>query len=162
MRAEGVGTPDYDYQVRGSSRSDGRREWLVLTCEYDLAAEWTDEIRFNYYVVLEGRPDDLPEGAEPRNLFAGNVSYVHVKRGQHQSTMFLDPNTFERYGSKDIVATAVVVEINGEEAGTIVEPASSAQSGWWKAKSPLSTPLLRRDESPWKFVEIEAHNTIKP
>jgi len=157
--AGSVNTPQYDVSVRGMSiQRDGRRDWLMARAEYKTSQEWTDEITVTFYVVLKGDPDDLPEGARPLNMFSGTVTYMNVKKGDHVATMFLDPNTFERFG--DIEAVAVIFNIDGQLAGGATEPSTNVK--WWERESPNAIPLLNRSESPWALIEMERHETIKP
>ncbi len=158
VKAEADKTPDYNVSVRGSSRRDGRADWLKVSCEYDILPAWTDEVTFTYHVVLEGTPANLGPGRKTKNLFTGSVTYQNVKQGRHTSTMFLDHNTLERYGRPTWVA--VLVDIGGEAAGGKSQPESTVQ--WWNNEAPQAIPLMRRDETPWRFVEIESYNTIKP
>ena len=159
VEAEGVSTPQFDYNVRGmSTKRDGRMEWLMVRAEYRTAKEWTDEVTITFYVVLRGDEDDLPEGAGNPNMFTGTVTYVNVRKGDHEATMFLDPNTFERYG--EVVAAAAVVSIEGQDAGFMADP--RPQNPWWETQTPVATPLLDRSESPWALIEIEKHGTLQP
>ena len=161
VQATPVKTPEYGVSVSGmSTKRDGRQNWLMVSCEFDSAAPWQDEVTFTFYVALEARSADLKSGAPVKNVFSGSVTYMNVKHGRHQATMFLDHNTFERYGK--VFAVAVEANIEGQAAGRSAQPASLAASQWWKTQTPFEIPLLRRDESPFRFVEIEGHNTIKP
>ncbi len=158
---EEVATPDYEVKLRGrSTNNDGRRNWLELSAEYDALPKWTDEVTLTFYVVLTGDPEDMKEGEEAVNLFSGTVTYRNVKQGRYVATMFMDPNTFERYGKPSYVA--VIAAVNGENESGKANPESSAQSQWWTRKPPHSIPLMNRSESPWALVEIESHNTIQP
>lgn len=160
VESERVSTPEFDYRVRGMSTDrDGRKSWLQVKASYRTAKDWTDEITITYYVVLEGDADDLPQGSETKNMFTGTVTYVNVPEGDHESTMYLDPNTAERYG--EVIAVAALVSIEGRSAGNpLTEP--STRVAWWERQTPLAFPLLNRWETPWGLVEIESHNTIKP
>jgi hypothetical protein len=159
VEAEGVSTPQFDVSVRGmSTQRDGRMEWLMVRAEYKTAKDWTDEVTVTFYVVLEGDAEDLPAGSNTKNMFTGTVTYMNVRQGDHESTMFLDPNTFERYG--DVIAVAAVVNLDGRPAGELTDPSTTVK--WWERQSPLPIPLLNRSESPWALIEIEKHDTIKP
>lgn len=158
---DSVFTPEYSYNLRGqSTRRDGRASWLQVSMEFDTAPNWIDEMTFTFYVVLRGNARDLPEGSPEVNMFSGSVTYMNVKQGRHTATMFLDPNTFERYGSPE--GLAVTVQIDGNAAGGRVEPQRTAESRWWTTQTPLPISLMRRDETPFVFVEIEQNPTIKP
>lgn len=160
-RFDAVSTPDFQYNVRGvSTRRDGRREWLQLSAEYDQDLPWLDELTVTFYVVLNADQQNFAAGAPLVNMFTGSVTYQNIKRGRHRSTMFIDPNTFERFGSPS--AIAVVFNVQGRPAGGDVQPQSTAASRWWTTQTPHSIPLLNRSETPWAMVEIEQFNTIKP
>jgi len=162
LDANSLSSPEYSFNLRGRSTTrDGRRNWLVLEAEFDTAPRWIDEVTFTFYVVLEGRPEDLPEGARERNLFSGTVTYVNVKRGNRQlAQMFLDPNTFERFGRATF--SAVVVTIGGQNAAVVANPSASAASEWWTRETPNEIPLLPKNETPYAFVEHDHTPTIQP
>lgn len=161
VKFDAVNTPEFSVDVRGAStRRGGRREWLQLTTEYDMALPWLDELTVTFYVVLNADARNFPAGAPLVNMFTGSVTYQNIKQGRHQSTMFLDPNTLERYGRPS--AVAVVFNVQGRPAGGSVEPQSTGASRWWTTQTPHSIPLLKRNETPWSLVEIEYFNTIKP
>ena len=154
-------TPDFSYNLRGqSTRRDGRAGWLQVAAEFESAPAWIDELTVTFYVVLRGNPRNIPEGQNPVNMFTGSVTYMNVKQGRHMANMFLDPNTFERYGTPE--AVAVVFEVDGRQAGGKVEPQRTAESRWWTTQTPLPIALLRRDQTPFSLVEIEQNLTIKP
>lgn len=163
ISAEAISSPNYSYTLRGMSTSnDGRANWLRVMAEYDTAPDWIDEITFTFYVVLQGDEDDLPAGVTSRNnLFSGSVTYVHVPTARRMvADLFLDPNTFARFGRPTY--SAVVVTINGENAAGMAEPASSAASQWWTRETPNEIPLLTRKETPFALVEHDRLPTIKP
>lgn len=162
IEAELIYSPKYAVDIRGKSVDrDGKLEWLMVKAEYDTVLQWTDEITFTFYVLLEGDVQNLPEGAEPMNIFSGTVTVVNVPRVRDgETTMFLDPYTLARYGKPTYVA--VVVTIDGKTAAGMAYPESSTASEWWKKKTPNQTPLLTRDKTPYALIEIDKQNTIKP
>lgn len=162
VTAEPISSPKYAVDVRGMSVDrDGRRDWLMLKVIYDTAPKWIDEITFTFYVVLQGDLANLPQGAQPLNLFSGTVTVVNVPQARKgETTMFLDPYTLMRYGKPTHVA--VVISINGQPAAGMAEPESSAASKWWTKQTPNATPLLSRDKTPYALIEIDKQNTIKP
>jgi hypothetical protein len=157
-----VSSPDFDYSVRGmTTTKDGRKSWLRVMAEFDTAPVWIDELTFTFYVVLSGNADDLPEGAKQNNLFSGTVTYVHIPEARRVvADVFLDPNTFARYGKPTY--SAVVVTINGQPAAGEANPASSAKTEWWKKETPNEIPLLSRKETPFALIEQDRLPTIKP
>jgi hypothetical protein len=161
VRFDSVATPDFQYNVRGvSTRRDGRQDWLQLTTEYDQDLPWLDELTITFYVVLTANERNFPQGAPLTNMFTGTVTYQNIRRGRHRSAMFLDHNTFERFGRP--TAVAVVYNVQGQSAGGDVQPARTAESRWWTTQTPHSIPLLNRSQTPWALIEIEQFQTIKP
>jgi len=161
VRFDSMFTPEFSYSLRGrSTQRDGRRQWLQVSSEFDTSPEWMDEVTLTFYVVLRANARNLAEGANPNNMFTGTVTYVNVKRGRHTATMFLDPNTFERFGTPQ--AVAVVFNVGGRQAGGDVQPRSTQESRWWTTMPPNGIPLLNRNETPYGLVEIEQFNTVKP
>lgn len=162
LNAEPINSPHYDVNLRERSpQRDGRREWLQVIAEYDTALEWTDQITFTFYVALKGDPKDLPEGSKPTNVFSGTVTYVNVPKGSKQLVdMFLDANTFERYG--EVFAVAIEVQLNGENAAFDTEPKNLAARRWWETETPNAIPLLPRSETPFQMVEIDRQGTQQP
>ncbi|MEX2607481.1 MAG: Amuc_1102 family pilus-like protein [Kiritimatiellia bacterium] len=164
VTAEAVGAPDYNVSVRNlrpPPGTSGRVEWLRVYAEYDTAPKWIDEITFTFYVVLQGNAADLPEGAKQNNLFSGSVTYINVPEARRMlADVFLDPNTFARYGKPTY--SAVVVTINGEPAAGKANPENSAQSKWWTKETPNAVPLLSRKETPFMMVEHDRLPTIQP
>ncbi len=164
IEAETIASPKYSADVRGESLSrDGRLDWLMVKVIYDTAPKWTDEITFTFYVVLKGKAEDLPRGANELNMFSETVTIVNVPQVRNgETSVFLDPYTLARYGEPTHVA--VVVSINGQSAGQFANPplAANAPAGWWDRETPNQTPLLTRDKTPYALIEIDKQNTIKP
>ena len=72
------------------------KDWARITVQYETDAEWTDEMEFRYMVLVK----NAKTGA--LTMFPGTVTYVDVpKSKRHLSTVYLRPNTVERYGSVD-------------------------------------------------------------
>lgn len=161
VEADELKSPEYRVDVSGMSvQRDGRREWLQVRLDFRTAPEWLDEVTLTFHLALQGDPDDMPPGSEAVNMFTGTVTYINVPEGDHQATLYLDPHTFLRYG--DVRAVAVVANINGELAGGIVDPESSAASRWWEKQTPNTVPLLARSDTPYAFVEVDRQLTVKP
>lgn len=161
VRFDSIFTPEFSFSLRGqSTQRDGRRQWLQVSSEFDTSPEWMDEVTLTFYVVLRADPRNFPEGAPPVNMFTGTVTYINVRRGRHTATMFLDPNTFERFGTPQ--AVAVVYNIGGRQAGGDVQPRNTQESRWWTTQTPHGIPLLNRSETPFALVEIERNLTIQP
>lgn len=160
-----VSSPQYDVSVRGMSiNRDGRLDWLQVMAEYDTALDWTDEITFTFYVALQGELQNLPEGSKPVNVFSGTTTLINVpKNRDHMIDMFLDPNTFARYGK--VFAIALEVSVNGQplpEPLLVPDSPQMRQRMWWESETPNAIPLLSRSETPFRMIEIDRQGTVQP
>lgn len=141
--------------------------WVQITVEYSTAADWTDELVFQYYVMTEGRV----EGQKEYSFYRTSVRYGDIKRGtRHFSTVFLKPNTIERYGEP--IGIAVEVLYGGKVVATesdIVRSSGLPDGDWWKnpkvtdSKAVKTRPgyLLNRSETPFAFLDMDDYETIR-
>ena len=137
------------------------REWGRLAVVYDTAAEWTDELTFQFYALLR-------EGASKEfTLFKGAVSYKDIPKGKrHQSEMFIRPVALSRYG--EVVAVSVEVLYKGESVGTRTETVPRLgdlpDPKEWE-KNPKITVregyLLNRSETPFAMINYDDFDTVK-
>lgn len=142
-------------------------DWIQITVEYSTTKDWIDELVFQYFVMSETRVD----GKRAYSFFKTTVRYGDIKRStRHFSTVFLKPNTVERYGEP----IGIAVEIS--HAGKVVDKDSgtAASSGlpkgeWWKnpkvtdsqAVTARAGYLLNRSETPFALLDIDDYETIR-
>lgn len=160
VEAEALKTPVYDVRASGINNTEAKREWLRIQSEFDTASEWMDEVTFTYYVLLKARRrEDVAPATTPYNVFKGTVTYVNVPKGNKiQSAMFLDPWSFQRFGS--VEKAAVQVSYRGS---IIAEESSPAdRERWWERAPAHSVPLINRGETPFREVNSDSYPTIKP
>jgi len=160
LKAESIRTPDYSPRVPGVSTSSPKKEWLQVGCEYDVAPDWIDEITFTYHVLLKARSaKDVGPAGKQFNLFRGQVTYVNVPKGNKlKSAIYLDPNTFFRYGAVERVA--VQVSMMGQVIATESVPVD--RDAWWERAAPMSHPLLPHTLTPFREVNPDEFGTVKP
>ncbi len=158
-----IETPQYDTSASRGVTRPGR--WWQFSVEYDTKDKWTDELTFEFHVLGLGAVD----GKKAYSYYTTRVSYVDIakKRG-HVATVFLRPNTIERYGSP--VGFGVEIYHKGEMIAQESEAATKLSEVWWKdanvVKSALVTKrdkyLLNRSQTPFAFVDVDTYETIKP
>ncbi len=158
-----VQTPQYDTSAsRGVTRPD---MWWQFSVQYDTKEEWTDELTFEFHVLGLGQI----EGKKAYSYYTTRVSYIDIPKDRgHLATVFLRPNTIERYGMP--VAFAVEIYHKGEMVAQETEAATKLSKVWWKdpnvVESALVTKrdktLLNRSQTPFAFVDVDAYETIKP
>lgn len=158
-----VNTPVYSSSV--STAPGKRKEWGQILVEYQTAdePEWMDTIGFRYHVLLVTMSKDKKREFV---MLRGDVQYVDVQGGEeHFSSMFIRPQTIERYG----LPVAVHVRISPSEGEATEASVSERVSGgaipdrWWEndrleVKDGL---LYNRAQSPFALIEIDRFETIQ-
>lgn len=147
-----VKPPVYSTNYSGGGGGD---KWVQVTVEYNTLPEWIDRLEFRYFVMVESKRGE-------RRRFTGDVAYVDIQRGSHESTMFLRPRTLARYGKPKGVA--VEVSYHGEILLQEAEPKARGNVRWWRdTKYPQKTGyLLNRAQTPFIFIRYDDHEIIAP
>ncbi len=159
-----IETPQYDTSVSKGVTRPGT--WHQFIVEYDTREEWTDELTFEFHVLGIGKI----EGKKAYSYYTARVSYVDIAKGRgHLATVFLRPNTIERYGMP--AAFAVEIFHKGEMVAQETEAATKLPSKiWWKDSNVVGSALvkkrdkylLNRGQTPFALVDVDAYETIKP
>lgn len=155
LEADMVRAPSY--QISGGQRSMRSRDWLQVQTQFETRPEWIDELTFTYHIVLRNpRPGpNTPEFV----LFRGESAYVNIARTREgQSTVFLHPSTVERFGS--VFRVGVVITSQGRVLG--MESSPSADGRWWEQLTPREGFVMRRNQTPWAFVNVDDFEAIRP
>ncbi len=124
--------------------------------EYDTAPEWTEQLDFTFYVVLQGK--------DPRyQLLRGTVSCVNVPRGsRHKEVMYLHPSTLGRYGT----VYRAGVEIKHKGVSVAVESSDQGKGRWWEDPNLLpgirDGLVLNRLQTPFAFLQYDEYEAINP
>jgi len=136
-----------------------RPQWLELRSEFRTDKEWIDEVEFKYYLLMDqADPRALPSGAARANILTGKVTYQDVpKHTLHTSTMFLSPMKVMRYGKP--VAYRVEVTIGGKPVAMEEKVPASLKNFHTRPGKEL---LLKRNDTPFIFIDRNSFNDIKP
>lgn len=154
IKGSKVKTPEYEVK-RISVASRTTREWFQILTEYRSAPDWIDQLDVTYYALVKTRRDS---GAEaPYILFRGQVSYVDVEKGRHDSVMYMHPSTISRYGDVDRVA--VLMYVKGQLVSMESEPSGGER--WWERFSPQDGYLRKRTETPFAMISDDNYEAIK-
>ena len=146
-------TPEYD--VNTQERKASKKQWAVVTVLYETLPDWTDELEFRFYVVVQGKQDNVPK----YTLFPLTVTYSDIPKGKHIATEFLRPNTIARYGA--ISRAAVEVVFRGGIIARESIPADNQR--WWEspALTRIDGALMGRSQTPFAFVSWDNYEAEK-
>jgi len=144
------------------------QQWVRVEVTFDAAAEFTDELTFNYYVLYSDRP--LPD-----RLFVGRVNHVNIAKGQGlHSAMYLSPKTIQRIAQRSsnktfVPSTFPITQVTV----TITKPGVTApiamgslkpglQGEWWSTIKQEEGFLLNKSETPFASLYWDYYEAIKP
>jgi hypothetical protein len=154
---ERLRTPDYK---TSSPESQTRaKNWGCISVEYETSEDWTDELEFRYFVLVKDT------ASNKYLLFSKTVAYIEIAKGKHLSTVFVRPNTLQRYGEME--RAAVEVWEKGQRVAMASIPPVEGQP-WWQVAvvtgqvKVMDNMLMNRAESPFAYVAYENYETIKP
>jgi len=132
------------------------KDWARISVQYETDAEWIDELEFRYTVVVK---NPKLNGPSAFTMFPATVTYVDIPKGKrHLSTVFLRPNTIERYGF--VEWAGVKVYIRGEQVAVAQMP--DDQRPWTISYKTKEGVLLNRSQTPFALVAIDNYEAIKP
>lgn len=155
-------TPEYSVRVSGNDKGEGsdqNEKWVVLRTDYETAPAYVDEVTFEYFLLMEAQKAENVASTtrKKENMFTHSVTYTHLKKGKHSSTMFMHPHIAERYGK--VKRIAVVVKMAGATADMKSEPGK--QERWWENMTPITGHMLTRDKTPFCWSEPDTYEIIK-
>ena len=137
-----VRTPEYSVKIQGPLR-ERTRDWGEIVVLYETSPDFLDELEFTYYVIMRTR-----DNREPFVLLKGTVTYVHVEKGRHQSTMYIHPSVLARFGAIDGIAVevraggrVVAVETDGPSGRRYQQALQQLPARDGHVMNPLQTPF---------------------
>jgi hypothetical protein len=164
LASPGYNGPRYD--KRGSRAKD----WL----EIEVTFEWqprlrdpryTDELTFNYYILLRNKSSQYPQGT----LLVGSVTHTSIpqERDMH-SVVYISPRTLERFfegkvpGSAEQALVDVGVTITKQGQEVAATSWRSRSGSWWPQFQQTPGFVLDKNETPFAPLAWDYYEAIKP
>lgn len=146
---------------------DNQRDWLRVLVEYETAVSaggYTDELKLAWSLAII-TAEDAPV------VMKREITYLDVPAGEHYAVVYVRPGFLERYYGNDSVRQKdlkVYLEIRNK--GKVVRPFHYPEERpaqlWWTLAEPrirrMDGELLTRLETPFKSLEYDAYEYIKP
>lgn len=155
-----VSSPDIDGKVKSPGHiSRGQNwKWAMLEVRYETAAEWTDELVFNFHVMCQDKAGEY-------HYFQTSVTYIDVANGEHVAAAMLPPNAVVRYGEP--INFGVEILVAGETVAT--QSTGKVPGEWWtKALDVLGDRakrhggyLLDRSKTPFGVTHIDEYEATR-
>jgi len=154
--------------IPGASVQWKAQQWARIEVTFDAAAEFTDELTFNYYVLYSERP-------APDRLFVGRVNHVSIAKGQGlHSVMYISPKSIQRIAQRSsnkiftpstfpITQVTVTITKPGVTAPIAVGSLKPGSQGeWWSTIKQEEGFLLNKTETPFASLHWDYYEAIKP
>ena len=154
------------YDKRGAKA----KEWLEVEVTFQWQPrlrdpKYTDELTFNYYILLKNKSPLYPQGT----LLVGSVTHTSIpqERDMH-SVVYISPRTLERFfdgrvpGNVEqaLVDVGVTVTKQGQE---VAATSWKSRSGsWWPQFQQTPGFVLNKNETPFAPLAWDYYEAIKP
>lgn len=150
-----ITTPQYQYSGAQAYTVNQRERWLEVEVEFSAAPEFTDELTFKYYILVNGK------------LLTGEVTHVNVAAGrENRSVMYVSPKTLARVmGGKPLTQAAlqnIAVQIIQQGAVKSEISMERAAPQWFSSIPNLPGLVLNKNETPFAPLYWDRYEQIKP
>ncbi len=146
--------PQYTYTGAQQYQTNQRDRWLEVEVEFGATPEFTDELTFKYFILLNGK------------LLTGEVMHTNVAAGRdNHSVMYVSPRTLLRLmGNKPVAPTSVQnIAVQIVQQGAIKSELSldRAQPQWFAAIPQVAGVVLNKNETPFAPLYWDRYEQIK-
>jgi hypothetical protein len=149
-----ITTPQFTYTGAEQYTADQRNRWLEVEVEFTSTPEFTDELTFKYYILVNGK------------LLTGEVTHTNVAAGRdNRSVMYVSPKTLARVMGKTPVTPNVVqniaVQIVQQGAVKSELSLSNAAPNWFSTVPQVAGLVLNKNETPFAPLYWDRYEQIK-
>jgi hypothetical protein len=150
-----ITTPQYSYNGAEQYQANQRDPWLEVEVEFAATAEFSDDVTFKYFVLLNGR------------VLTGEVTHTNIAAGRGlRSVIYVSPKVLARFnGNRPIAANTIQnIAVQIVQQGTVKDEASltRAASQWYTALPQVPGFLLNKNETPFAPLYWDRYEQIKP
>ena len=149
-----ISPPQFAYTGAEQYQSNQRDRWLEVEAEFAAGPEFTDELTFKYFILVNG------------TLLAGEVTHSNVAAGrENRSVMYVSPRALARFnGNRPVTPTAVQnIAVQIVQQGAIKSELSllRAPAQWYAAMPKVTGFVLNKNETPFAPLFWDRYEQIK-
>ena len=149
-----VTTPQFTYTGAQQYQANQRDRWLEVEVEFGAAPEYTDELTFKYFILLNGK------------LLTGEVTHTNVAAGRdNRSVMYVSPKTIARLmGNRPVTANTIQnIAVQIVQQGAVKHELSleRAQPQWFTSVPQVAGFVLNKNETPFAPLYWDRYEQIK-
>jgi hypothetical protein len=162
-------TPEYNVNFGPKNKRVAKnKEFLEVEVSFDWQpkdkdAKFLDEITLNYYILLNNKNRENPDGT----LLAGSVTHVAIPAAKAlNSVMYISPRTVERFfdGKMPTSASAAVTDIGvtiTKQGQLVAEGSWKGRGQWWSSMQQVNGYVLNKNETPFTPLAWDYYEAIK-
>lgn len=149
-----IATPQFTYSGAEQFQANQRDRWLEVEVEFIATPEFTDELTFKYYILLNGK------------LLTGEVTHTNVAAGRdNRSVMYVSPKTIARVlGNKPMAPNAIQnIGVQIVQQGAVKSELSSDKAApqWFAGLPQVAGLVLNKNETPFAPLYWDRYEQIK-
>ena len=149
-----ITTPQFTYTGAQQYQANQRDRWLEVEVEFAAAPEFTDELTFKYYILINGK------------LLTGEVTHTNIAAGRdNRSVMYVSPKTLARVmGGKPVAPNSVQnISVQIVQQGAVKHELSAerAQPNWYSTMPQVAGLVLNKNETPFAPLYWDRYEQIK-
>lgn len=166
-----VTTPSISYSGATQKSAPRSKSWMEIEVNFatalqqsDPTQKYSDDLTINYYVLLNNKNTQFPQGA----LLTGQTALtsVPVKENDLKTVIYISPRSLERFFDGKIPSSpnAAVVDIGVtiSKGGKEVASKSLKSAGaWWPQFQQTSGYLLNKSETPFASLNSDYYESVK-
>ena len=149
-----ISPPQFAYTGAEQYQTNQRDRWLEVEAEFAAGPEFTNELTFKYFILLNG------------TLLAGEVTHTNVATGrENRSVMYVSPRALARFsGNRPVTPTAVQnIAVQIVQQGAIKSELSivRAPAQWYAAMPQVAGFVLNKNETPFAPLFWDRYEQVK-
>lgn len=149
-----ITAPQFSYTGAQQFPVNQRDRWLQVEAEFSAAPEFTDELTFKYFLLINGK------------LLTGEVMHTNIAAGrENRSVMYVSPRTLARLmGNRPVTADAIQnVAVQILQKGAVQSELSldRAAPQWFAAMPAVASFVLNKNETPFAPLYWDHYEQIK-
>jgi len=149
-----ITAPQYTYSGAQLYTSNQRDRWLEVEVDFSAVPEFTDELTFKYFIMVNGR------------LLTGEVSHVNIAAGRdNHSVMYVSPKTLARImGNRGVAPSSIQnIAVQIVQQGAVKSELSleRGQPAWFSSMPQVGGLVLNKNETPFAPLYWDRYEQIK-
>lgn len=149
-----ITAPQFTYTGAQQYTANQRDRWLEVEVEFTAAPEFTDELTFKYYILVNGK------------LLTGEVTHTNIAAGRdNHSVVYVSPKTLARVMANRPVTPNSIQNIAVQlvQQGAVKSELSldRAQPQWFASMPQVAGLVLNKNETPFASLYWDRYEQIK-